>query len=130
MADRRVRRLNEQLKREISAVVRRDVRDPRVGIVTVTGVEVTPDLYQARVFVQPAGDGDPEETLVGLRAAEPHIRRQLGRSLHLRRIPELDFEIDTTLEEARRIEAILEEVRPEEGWGEEPDGEGGPGDGA
>ncbi|MGD2067206.1 MAG: 30S ribosome-binding factor RbfA [Gemmatimonadota bacterium] len=132
MPSRRIQRLNEQLKREISQVIRREVRDPRVGIVTVTDVDVTSDLTMARVYVRPMGDGpDRSEALEGLRAAAPHIRHQLGRTLRIRRVPELHFEHDETLERAMRIESILEEVRPEGGWDEradpgEEDGEGDP----
>lgn len=124
MSSRRVRRLNEQLKREISRVLRQDVQDPRVREVTVTGVDVTADLEHARVHVRSLDDAREgkemaPEALEGLRAAAPHIRRELGESLHLRRIPELRFERDTTLEHARRIEELLDEVRPEGGWPED-----------
>ena len=120
MPSRRIERLNEQLKREISRVIRREVRDPRVGIVTVTGVEVSPDLTLARVWVRPQGEEDEkEEALEGLRTAAPHIRHQLGQMLRIRRLPELRFERDRTLERALRIEEILDEVRPEGGWGDE-----------
>jgi ribosome-binding factor A len=117
MATRRTQRLNEQLKREISRIIRREVRGPRVGSVTVTGVEVTPDLASARVWVRglPGAETD-DEVLQGLTAATPHIKRHLGRSLPLRRVPELLFERDATLEHAERIEAILDDVRPEGGW--------------
>jgi ribosome-binding factor A len=118
MASRRLQRLNEQLKREISRIIRREVRDPRVGVVTVTGVAASPDLMLARVWVRTLGDegeGD-EEMLEGLRAAAPHIQRHLGDALRIRRVPELRFEWDETLERARRIEAILDDVRPEGGW--------------
>ena len=74
MANRRVERLNEQLRREISDILRRDVRDPRVGVPTVTRVEVTPDLWMARVFVRAVGSGlDRQEALVGLDAAAPFV---------------------------------------------------------
>ena len=124
MPSRRIQRLNEQLKREISRIIRRDVRDPRVGIVTVTGVDATPDLAFARVYVRPMGE--PEErgqALEGLEAAAPHIRHQLAQMLEIRRVPELRFEQDETLEKAMRIERILDEVRPEGGWDDVPEGD-------
>lgn len=121
MPNRRQARLNEQLKREISRLVRREVRDPRVGLVTVTGVEVTTDLSHARVHVRTLEGGeDLAEAVEGLTAAAPFVRRELGKKLHLRRIPELHFMEDRTLERARRIEDILDEVRPDGGWEEEP----------
>lgn len=118
MKDRRRARLNEQFKREISGILRREVQDPRIGLPTVTGVEVTPDLWSARVYVRPgpAAEGDTveEDLVAGLDAATPYIRRQLGQNLTLRRVPELHFELDHTLDHALRIEELLREVLPEE----------------
>ena len=83
MANRRVERLNEQLRREISDILRRDVRDPRVGVPTVTRVEVTPDLWMARVFVRVVGsDLERQEALTGLAAAAPFVRKALGGPAH------------------------------------------------
>ncbi len=116
MATRRIARLNEQLKREISGILREDVRDPRVGTPVVTGVEVTPDLWVARVYVSVEGDESRQaEALDGLEAAAPYVRRELGKELHIRRIPELRFHIDRSLEQAHRIEEILKDVLPPEG---------------
>jgi ribosome-binding factor A len=123
---RRAARLNEQLKREISGVLRSAVRDPRVGNPTVTDVRASSDLSTARVFVRPdpaverAGTSAErtKELLAGLAAAAPFVRRELGKLLEVRRVPELRFEIDQTFEHVLRIERILEEVRPR------PTGEG------
>lgn len=121
MTDRRTARLNEQLKREISEILARKVRDPRVGPVLVTEVRVTPDLWLARVFFRPLEHRrGPQETLEGLEAAAPFIRAGLAKVLHVRRIPELRFIHDTTLDSARRIEEVLREVLPE---GEPEEGE-------
>ncbi len=113
---RRTARLNEQFKREVSNILHREVRDPRVGAPTVTAVEVTPDLWVARVYVRPAPGEDMEERgpelLRGLAAAESFLRRELADRLTLRRIPELRFELDLTLDHALRIERILREVLP------------------
>jgi len=132
MAGRRIQRLNEQLKREITGLLIREVRDPRVRQVTITGVEVTADLWMARVFVTLQGDeAQRAEALEGLEAAAPFIRRALGRELRIRRVPELRFMVDTALERAHRIESLLREVIPpgESGLEQEPPGEGEP-DGA
>lgn len=111
MASRRLARLNEQLKRELSEMIRTQVRDPRVGVVTVTGVEVASDLGSARVFVRVIGDrAELVETLAGLEAAAPFLRGLLGQVLHVRRIPELRFREDRSMEHARRIEQVLSEV--------------------
>ena len=125
MANRRVERLNEQLRREISDILRRDVRDPRVGVPTVTRVEVTADLWMARVFVRVVGtESERQEALVGLDAAAPFIRRALG-GLRMRRVPEIRFAVDETLEHASRIEELLRDVLPDEE--EENSGDGGDG---
>ena len=106
--NRRLERLNEQFRREITAILRRAVRDPRVGDVGVNSVEVTSDLWLARVYVR-VGGGDQEraEALQGLAAAANFIRRELAGVLHIRRIPELRFLEDKTLAQATRIEEIL-----------------------
>jgi ribosome-binding factor A len=112
MASRRVQRLNEQLKREISHLLRTQVHDPRVTGVVVTGVQVSPDLAQARVWIQLHGDDERRASAVdGLEAAAPFVRRQLGAVLRVRRVPELEFREDQSLEHAMRIEALLREVR-------------------
>lgn len=122
MAGLRVKRLNEQLKREISEILLGEVKDPRVGPVTVTAVSAAPDLTLARVFVHPVGtDEERRETMAGLKAARPFIRAELGRRLPLRRAPEVRFEIDETLEQAQRIERLLADVVPGDPPAEEPD---------
>ena len=124
MASKRIARLNEQLKREIAGLVRTDVRDPRVGLVSVTAVEVASDLGSARVFVRVLGEErERAESLEGLQAAAPFLRRELGRMLHVRRIPELRFQEDRSMEQAQRIERILSEVLPEEAPAPPPDEE-------
>ena len=111
MITKRLARLNEQLKREVSELVLRKVRDPRVGLVTITSVEVAGDLGSARVYVRTQDPNDElNESLAGLEAAAPFLRRELGRSLHLRRVPELRFQQDHSLDQARRIEEILSDV--------------------
>ncbi len=106
--NRRLARLNEQFRREITAIIGRSVRDPRVQDVVVNSVEVTPDLWLARVFVVVGGDDDQRaEALQGLEAASSFIRRELGAGLHIRRTPELRFLQDETFARASRIEEIL-----------------------
>lgn len=112
---RRIERVNQLLKEELSRLIRRAVKDPRVSPVTVTGVETTEDLRHATVYVRTLGDEVPvEEAIEGLRSAEGYLRGALGRELHLRRIPEFEWEADRTLERVARIEALLDEVMPED----------------
>lgn len=111
---KRLARLNEQLKRELSKLIRTEVRDPRVGIVTITGVDTAADLGSARIFVRAMDDEALPEMLEGLEAAAPFLRTKLGRILHIRKVPELRFQEDRSLEGARRIEEVLAEVLPED----------------
>lgn len=120
---KRLARLNEQLRRELSELIQRRVRDPRVGHATITGVDVARDLGSARVFVRSQGSAEERAaTLEGLERAAPFLRTELGRVLHVRRVPELRFQPDRSLEHAQRIEQVLSEVLPEED-GAEQDGE-------
>ena len=116
MPSKRLARLNEQLKREIAGLLRTGVRDPRIGVVSVTGVEVAADLGSARVFVRILGtEAERAASMEGLAAAAPFVRKMLGQELHVRRIPELRFQEDRSMEQARRIEHILHEVLPDDG---------------
>ncbi len=109
-SNRRLARLNEQFRREIAEILRRSVRDPRVGDVVVNSVEVTSDLWLARIYIRVMGDGESAEVLRGLEAAGNFIRRELASMLHIRRIPELRFLEDNTYAQADRIEEILRDL--------------------
>jgi ribosome-binding factor A len=122
MARKRVPRLNEQLKRELTALLQFEVRDPRIGMVTITDVEVTPDLYHAKVYFTMLGDEEERRTAgQGLAAAAGFLRSELGRRMHIRRAPELHFTFDNTLDYAMHIERLLREAR--ESTTTEPDDE-------
>ena len=119
--NRRLARLNEQFRREITAILRRSVRDPRVLDVVVNSVEVTSDLWLARVYVGLGNDDqDRADALLGLEGAANFIRRELAAVLHIRRIPELRFLEDKTAAQANRIEEILKGL--DVGQDEEDDG--------
>jgi ribosome-binding factor A len=112
MAGKRRARLNEQLKRELTALIQFEVRDPRVGSITITDVEVTPDLYHAKVFFTLHGEEeDRKKALAGLQAAAGFLRGELGRRMHIRRAPELHFILDETLDHALHIERLLHQAR-------------------
>jgi ribosome-binding factor A len=112
---RRTDRLNEALKQEISLLVRDEVRDPRVGLATITAVQTSPELDHAKVYFTALGDeAERAGILAGLRSAAPFIRSQLGKRMRMRRVPELHFEVDRVLEEAARIERLLREALPPE----------------
>lgn len=121
---KRLARFSEQLRREISELLQRQVRDPRIGHVTVTGVEVARDLGSARVYVRTQGTAEERAaTFEGLAAAAPFVRTALGQALHVRRIPELRFQPDRSFEHALRIEEVLAEVLPPEEPEPEDEGE-------
>ena len=114
MNDRRQRQVAELIHQEISLLILRQVRDPRLGSVTVTGVEVTPDLRLAHIYVSVMG-GDYEEAqaLVGLKSATGFFRHELGSALSLRFIPELSFRLDKSLEQGLRIDQLLDSLPAE-----------------
>ncbi len=99
------------LQRRLAEILAKRVSDPRLAGARVTGVEPAADFSAARVFVR--GFANPSEALEALNKAGPYIRRLLGEGLPLRRVPELDFRIDTSLERAERVDEILRELRVE-----------------
>ncbi|HYW09148.1 MAG TPA: 30S ribosome-binding factor RbfA [Longimicrobium sp.] len=118
---KRTDRINEQLREEISLLVRDGVRDPRVSLATITAVMTSPELDHAKVYFTALGtDEERKALLAGLRSAAPFIRRGLAQRLHMRRIPELHFEQDRVLEEAQRIEMLLREALPHDRLYETP----------
>jgi ribosome-binding factor A len=102
--------------REILAEELQRLKDPRIGFVTVTGVDVTPDLRRAVVFYTVFGDERQERaTAAGLRSATAHLRQSLGRQVRLKVVPELEFRVDPSLPQGRRIDELLERIHGEEG---------------
>lgn len=105
---KRAERVGELILMEISALMLRDLKDPRIGFVTFTGVKVSDDLRYAKVFVSILGTAQEKtRTLEGLSSAAGYIRRHLGRSLRLRYTPELTFLIDESLEHGAKIAHLL-----------------------
>ncbi|HBU11309.1 MAG TPA: 30S ribosome-binding factor RbfA [Clostridiales bacterium] len=118
MADRKQRRerVDEEVKRALSAVVQGDVKDDRVSrMASITKVDVTPDLKYAKVFVS-VYDTDKKRnaTVDGLNHAAPFIRTKLSRALRLRRVPELVFVLDESIEHGLKIAKLLDEVKNDE----------------
>jgi ribosome-binding factor A len=116
MQGRRIDRIEEQLRMELSEIIEREIQDPRIGLTTVTRSKVSPDLSHARIFVTVLGDAaQRKKTLDGLRSAASFIRRSLSKRLHhLRRIPELSFDYDENVEKSIRIEELLDQIKPRE----------------
>jgi ribosome-binding factor A len=120
VASYRMRRVNEALKEIIGTALTQELKDPRIGFVTLTGVDTTPDLSHAKVFVSVYGKQvEKDATMEGLRAARPYLQRLISEELHLKRTPTLEFVYDATVDQGMRIQAILKssgagELPPEE----------------
>lgn len=107
----RTRRIDALLREEISELLTREVHDPRIGFVTITDVETSPDLGHARVWASVIGSEDERAAaLRGLEHAMPFVRRRLGERLRLKRIPELSIRGDMTGERGTRVMQILREL--------------------
>jgi ribosome-binding factor A len=108
---RRTEQLGEEFRQEIARLIGGKLKDPRIGFVTVTRVEIGTDLRHAKVFVGVLGSAaDREKTLTGLRQAAGFMRRELGQKLRMRHTPELTFVYDEGLEAHDRIARVLAEV--------------------
>ncbi len=111
MATQRTYRVAEQIQKEISEIMLRGLRDPRVGFVTITSVDVSSDLRHAKIFFTVMGEeADAEKTQQGLDSAVPFLRRELGKRMKLRHVPELVFKYDTSIAYGSHIEALLKEA--------------------
>jgi ribosome-binding factor A len=112
MTSGRMRRVDEAIRQVIGEVVAGELKDPRVGFVTVTDVKTSADLSHARVYVSVLG-GEPEreDTLAGLRSAHGHLQRRIASQLRMKRTPTLDFVYDDTTDRAMRLEHLLAQER-------------------
>jgi ribosome-binding factor A len=110
-----MRRVNEALREVLSARIAEGLKDPRIGFVTVTAVETSPDLRHARVFVSVLGNKqEQEDSLAGLQHAHGVLQAERARVTHMKRTPELNFVYDETVAQGMRINELLEgEARPE-----------------
>lgn len=116
----RANRVGEQMKKELSDIIGRKIKDPRIGFVTVTDVQVTGDLQQAKVFISVLGDDEQKEnTLKGLAKAKGFIRAEIGHRIRLRKTPEIIFEFDESIDYGNRIENLLHQIHQEEENSEE-----------
>lgn len=108
----RALRVGEQLRRELATLLREEVKDPRIGMVTIADVEVSRDLSHAKVFFTVLGkEGAAYESERGLKAAAGYLRGELGRRLRLRGAPELRFIYDETERRAERVDALIDRAR-------------------
>lgn len=112
---KRTERLNDLIRSEIADILATKVKDPRIGFVTLTTVDVTPDLRYAKVFVSilESDASSKNKTLDGLKRAAVFIRSELGRRLRIRYIPEVTFRLDQAVEKTNHIMKLLDEIRNE-----------------
>ena len=111
----RSNRVGEQMKKELSEIIGRKLKDPRIGFVTVTDVAVTGDLQQATVYISVLGDSKQrEDTLKGLEKAKGFMRSEIGQRIRLRKTPELFFEFDESIDYGNRIETLISKIHAEE----------------
>jgi ribosome-binding factor A len=115
MRSGRMRRVDEAVKAVLSVAISTELKDPRVGFVTVTGVKTTPDLRQARVFVSVLGDDAAREgSLDGLRSAHGFLQHRVASELTLKHTPSLTFEYDYSVDRGMRISGLLDAERASE----------------
>ncbi|MGD2063089.1 MAG: 30S ribosome-binding factor RbfA [Nitrospirota bacterium] len=113
-------RLNAQLVKLLSELIQRRAKDPRIGGVTVTGADVSPDLRHARVYVSVVGDASAHElALTGLASAAPYFRTTLGKMMRVKRVPELHFRFDRSLETGAHMEELIASLDIPEAEGED-----------
>lgn len=107
----RVNRVGEEIKKELSILLQREMKDPRIGFVTVTGVEVSGDLQLAKVYVSVMGNSEEQAaSLAGLQKAKGFLRTEIGRRVKLRHVPDLIFKLDESIEYSSKIDSILREI--------------------
>ena len=114
MANYRGGRINEEVKREISIIIRDEIKDPRMtAMVSITPVKVSKDLRYAKVFVSIFGKNEEEknETFAALKSASGYVRREVGQRMNLRNTPQIIFELDDSISYSMRIEELIDKVK-------------------
>lgn len=107
----RTRRVSEQIQRELSVLIQEHVQDPRLGLVSVSGVEISRDLSHAKVYFSTLGDAiEAKQSHKVLTGAAGYLRHMLGQRLRLRSVPQLHFHIDASLERGARLSALIDEA--------------------
>src|SRR4051794_25998307 len=114
MTGGRMRRVDEAVREVLSGAITQELKDPRVGFVTVTAVETSPDLRHARVYVSVLGeDSEREATLAGLASSHGLLQAQLARELRMKRTPTLEFAYDSSVDHSMRISELLDQEDPD-----------------
>lgn len=113
----RTQRIGDQMQRELATLIQREVRDPRLGMITVTGVDVARDLAHAKVFFTVMGQEDPERIALNLEIlqdAAGYLRLLIGRAIKLRTVPQLHFHYDESVSRGARLSALIERAVAED----------------
>lgn len=111
MESPRAQRVGESIHKEISALLVKGLKDPRIGFVTITAVKMTPDLHLARVYFTVMGDEKARKaSAAGLNSSAPFLRREIGKLLRMRYAPDLLFEYDKSIDYGNRIEALMRQI--------------------
>lgn len=110
---KRSQRIRDLLREEVADIITYKLKDPRIGFITVTGVDVTNDLKIARVYVSILNPEEKETTIEVLNAARSFIRSELSKRLRMKFIPTIEFRLDTSIEYGSRIEKLLKEIKGE-----------------
>ena len=125
MPGARMRRVNEAIREVVSTHIAGDLADPRIGFVTVTAVDTTPDLRHARVYVTVLGvEHEREQALAGLSASRGYLQAQIGSQLTMKRTPTLEFRYDDSTDRGMRVSQLLDEVAPPAGEAADGENEG------
>ncbi|CAM3442317.1 MULTISPECIES: 30S ribosome-binding factor RbfA [Saccharibacillus] len=115
MAKIRVGRVAEEIKKELSQLIQSELKDPRIGFVTVTDVEVTGDLSEANVYLSIFGDEDQkQQSLAGIAKATGFLRTEIGKRIRLRHTPALFFHVDESIAYGNKIDVLLGQIKKEE----------------
>lgn len=116
MASTRAQRVGEAIHKEVSAMLIKGLKDPRIGFVTITAVQVNSDLSLAKIYFTVMGEEKARiDTAAGLKSAVPFLRREVGKLLRLRHAPELVFHYDDSIEYAHRMEALIRQAQTGQG---------------
>jgi len=115
MGQLRVEKVQEFIKQEVSKIILNDLKDPRIGFVTVTQVDVTGDLRSAKIYVSLMGSDDQKAaTWAGLQKALGYVRSEIGKRIRLRMTPEITFQLDESLDYSSKIQELLIKIKNEE----------------
>lgn len=114
----RTQRIGDQMQRELAQLIQREIKDPRLGLVTITGVDVSRDLSHAKIFITIMGQDDNEEAVMGnlriLNEAAGFLRMQLGKSMKLRSVPQLHFNYDASIRRGVELSSLIERAVAED----------------